>query len=95
MNCTCGVELRQFWIWRDANGTLHASQFRPTTGLEGSVMASTARDALVPVMAAGIPRHDVLDELDSSAGRQGRCSTTLTKTRSAPGSLKREPVTAQ
>lgn len=95
MNCTCGAQLRQFWIWRDANGSLHASHFRPTTGLERSVMASTARDALLPMSAAGTPRHDVVDESGVGIAWHGRCSATARLAASAPDSRQLEPVTAR
>lgn len=74
--CTCGVSLKQFWLWRDGNGSLHASHFRPSTGLERSVFAVTARDALLPLVGAGVPRHRVNDADDPALQWPGRCAAT-------------------
>lgn len=73
MACTCGAELRQFWIWCDAAGTRHASRFEPSVGWERTVLASTPRDALVPLGDSGVPRHRVVDADDASMSWDGRC----------------------
>lgn len=73
MNCTCGEALKQFWVWRDANGRLHASHFQPSAGLECSVFAITARDALLPLSGGGPPRHLVADARDATVTWLGRC----------------------
>lgn len=75
-NCICGADRKQFWLWRDGNGTLHASHFRPTNGLERSVFAATARDALLPVLGGGVPRHRVNDVDDPQVLWDGRCTAT-------------------
>jgi hypothetical protein len=74
--CTCGVSLKRFWLWRDGNGSLHASHFCPSVGLERSVFAVTARDALVPVLGTGVPRHRVNDAENPAIGWPGRCAVT-------------------
>ena len=74
--CTCGIERKQFWLWRDGNGDLHASHFCPSIGLERSVLAVTARDALLPILGRGTPRHSVSDLADPAAQWQGRCAVT-------------------
>jgi hypothetical protein len=68
--------LKQFWLWRDSNGSMHASHFRPTVGLERTVFAVTARDALLPVLGNGTPRHLVNDADDPSVQWAGRCAIT-------------------
>lgn len=73
-DCTCGAPRKQFWLWRDGNGTLHASHFRPTNGLVRSVLAVTARDALLPLLNSGHPRHRVTDADDPGADWLGRCT---------------------
>jgi hypothetical protein len=72
-SCDCGVARRQFWLWRDTNGTLHASAFRPTTGAIRSVFAANARDALLP-FDGGIPKHAVQDVDNPSVFWEGRCT---------------------
>jgi hypothetical protein len=74
--CTCGVARKQFWLWRDGNGGLHASHFPPSSGLERSVIAATARDALLPLLGTGVPRHGVHDAEDPSVHWPGRCAAT-------------------
>lgn len=72
-NCTCGSDRRQFWLWRDSNGELHASRFAPTTGAVRAVYATTARDALWAASNVRQPKHDVHDVDDSQAYWEGRC----------------------
>lgn len=74
MKCTCGINLRQFWVWRDGNDVLHASRFRPSSGLVRSVLAVTPRDALTPITGLGTPRHLVADAEVSAMTWRGRCS---------------------
>lgn len=71
--CACGAELKQFWLWRDGNGRLHASHFLPSVGLERAVMAASARDALLPI-SGGAPRHVVADVNDPALAWQGLCA---------------------
>ncbi|MGI8968453.1 MAG: hypothetical protein ACR2GA_05040 [Chloroflexota bacterium] len=75
--CSCGAPRRQFWIWEDVNGVLHASSFRPSAGVTDSVIAATARDALLPVVEKRAPKHQVHDAAHHSKGWEGRCSATL------------------
>ena len=72
-NCSCGVVRKQYWLWRDANGILHASGFEPSNGVEGSVIAVNARDALLPLVTDEPPKHDVTDVSSSDRIREGRC----------------------
>jgi hypothetical protein len=72
-SCGCGVERRQFWLWRDAHGTLHASAFPPTSGTVRSVFAVNARDALLP-LDGGVPKHAVQDADDPATSWDGRCT---------------------
>lgn len=76
--CACGATRRKFWVWRDANGVLHASGFQPSTGVVQAVIAATARDALLPVAERRAPKHQVHDADDRTKGWEGRCSTPLT-----------------
>ena len=71
-NCSCGAARRQFWVWRDANGVLHASSFKPTTGEVRALIASTARDALLP-LDGRTPKHLVEDAQDPAIRWEGRC----------------------
>lgn len=75
--CACGAARRTFWIWRDANDSLHASGFKPSSGIVRSVVAATARDALLPVVEQRAPKHQVHDADDRAVGWEGRCSTAL------------------
>jgi hypothetical protein len=67
-----------FWVWRDANEVLHASSFKPTSGEVEAVIASTARDALLP-LDGRVPKHLVEDANDPSKRWEGRCSQTLSQ----------------
>ena len=75
--CACGAPRRVFWIWRDSNDVLHASSFKPTTGIVRAVIAATARDALLPVVEQRAPKHQVHDAEDNKVGWEGRCQTVL------------------
>lgn len=72
-NCECGIDRRQFWLWRDSNGELHASRFAPTNGAVRSVYAATARDALWAASNGRQPKHDVQDVDDERQNWQGSC----------------------
>ena len=72
--CSCGATLRKFWLWRDVNGTLHASGFAPSAGSVRVVFAATARDALLPLTGGGVPKHAVSDVDDATARWDGRCA---------------------
>lgn len=72
--CSCGATRRRFWIWRDANEELHASSFKPTAGAVRCIIASTARDALLPILDGRVPKHDVQDADDSAILWEGRCA---------------------
>jgi hypothetical protein len=74
--CTCGAELRTFWLWQDAEGGLHASGYRPTAGTVRTVLAATARDALLPVDGR-MPKHGVWDVDNPNASWEGRCSVAV------------------
>jgi len=74
-NCSCGSTRRMFGVWRDGNEVLHASSFKPTAGEVRAVIASTARDALLP-LDGRMPKHDVQDVENPSIRWQGRCSQT-------------------
>lgn len=76
-NCPCGMNRRQFWLWRDSNGELHASRFAPTAGAVRSVYASTARDALWAVSSARQPKHQVTEVDADEQNWDGRCSPAL------------------
>jgi hypothetical protein len=76
-NCSCGASRRMFWVWRDSNDVLHASSFRPTSGSVQAVVASTARDALLPISDGRLPKHDVYDVDDPTVAWEGRCAQTL------------------
>ncbi len=78
--CACGVARRQFWVWRDSSDVLHASSFKPTSGAVQSVIASTARDALLPIAEHRAPKHQVHDGENPAIGWEGRCSTVLAAT---------------
>lgn len=71
--CTCGASWKQYWLWRDDAGVLHASSFQPTSGTERSVLATTVRDALLPLTNGGTPKHAVRDANDPSVLWEGRC----------------------
>ncbi len=74
--CSCGVTLKEFWLWRDDQSTPHASAFRPAIEPEVSYWAATARDALTPLSPGVIPKHDIR----SSAGANissGRCQSKV------------------
>jgi aminoglycoside/choline kinase family phosphotransferase len=73
-NCTCGVERRRFWLWRDANGALHASRFPPSNGAVRNVFASTAHDALLSQDGVRPPKHNVNDADDGLLLKDGRCA---------------------
>jgi hypothetical protein len=78
--CICGVDRRQFWLWSDTQGGIHASSFRPTSGAIRSVIAATARDALLPlspVSPGRLPKHRVEDAENPSLTWEGRCSASL------------------
>jgi hypothetical protein len=75
-NCSCGAARRIFWVWRDGNDVLHASSFKPTAGAVRAVIASTARDALLP-LDGRVPKHDVQDADDPTMKWEGRCSQTI------------------
>jgi hypothetical protein len=72
-SCTCGSDRRQFWLWRDSNGELHASRFAPTNGAVRSVYATTARDALWAASNGRQPKHNVHDVEDEGNYWEGRC----------------------
>ncbi|GAC1328840.1 MAG: hypothetical protein NVS2B16_34430 [Chloroflexota bacterium] len=74
-NCSCGMMRKQYWLWRDTNGILHASGFQPTSGVERSIWAVNARDALMPFLDEGPGKHDVTDVDDASVIWEGRCSS--------------------
>jgi hypothetical protein len=96
VKCACGVELKQFWIWQDANGIRHASHFEPTTGLERSVLAATSRDALLPITAGATPRHQVADADDLERVWPSRCSSDqVPAATTGLQSATREPATAR
>ena len=76
--CACGASRRKFWVWRDSNEVLHASGFEPSSGIVQTVIAATARDALLPVAERRAPKHQVHDADDRTKGWEGRCSTALT-----------------
>jgi hypothetical protein len=95
VDCTCGVELKQYWIWRDENGALHASHFPPTSGLERSVLAATAREALIPFTSASSPRHQVVDANDLSIGWGSRCASEPEAVTTSPESERREPASVR
>ena len=73
-SCSCGVERKTFWLWRDNDGVLHASGFRPSQGTVRAVLAATARDALLPMQDGAVPKHTVTDVDDSTIFWDGRCS---------------------
>ncbi len=75
--CKCGITLREFWVWRDSYDRLHASSFPPTVGLVRALLASTARDALLPVTENQAPKHDVRDLDDAGLTWEGRCATAI------------------
>lgn len=77
-SCACGIDRRQFWLWRDGNGELHASRFAPTNGVVRAVYASTARDALWAVSNGRQPKHDVHDVDDERQNWGGRCGEAVT-----------------
>lgn len=72
-NCNCGTGRRQFWLWVDSNGTPHASRFQPTMGTVRSVVAATARDALLTMTGGIAPKHTVYDVDDPNLQWVGRC----------------------
>lgn len=77
-NCTCGVDRRKFWLWRDSNGELHASRFAPTAGAVRAVYAATARDALWATSEGRHqPKHSVHDVDDASQHWEGRCGAAM------------------
>ena len=94
MECTCGAELRPFWIWRDGNGTLHASRFRPSVGFERGLLASSPRDALTAVLASSAPRHLVVAADDTAVRWSGRCSAPSELLTAAP-SVRLAPTSVQ
>jgi hypothetical protein len=76
--CRCGIPLREFWLWEDGNGILHASSFTPSRPAVRSVRAATSRDATVPFgFDPRLPKHDVRDTADPSQQWEGRCTVTL------------------
>lgn len=77
--CSCGVDRKQFWLWNDVNGVVHASHFPPSSGLVRSLIASTARDALLP-LGGGVPRHRVSDADDPRVQWDGRCAAAVAAT---------------
>lgn len=76
-NCTCGAKRRQFWLWRDTNGELHASAFMPTQNAELSVYATTVRDALLSQVDGQMPKHRVTDADNPARFWEGRCAVPL------------------
>ncbi len=76
-NCSCGIDRRKFWLWRDSNGELHASRFAPTNGAVRAVYATTARDALWAASDARQPKHDVHDIDGDRHYREGRCGAAI------------------
>jgi hypothetical protein len=77
-SCQCGAPRKKFWLWRDANGVLHASAFAPTTGTVGAVIAATARDALLPLTNGAMPKHVVQDADNPDVVWAGRCAVSAT-----------------
>jgi len=71
--CLCGTAWKQFWLWRDSTGALHASSFPPSNGIERTVLAATVRDALLPLTDGGTPKHAVRDASDPNILWEGRC----------------------
>lgn len=72
--CCCGQQRRRFWLWKDGSGGVHASRFEPTDGAFRTVLAATARDALLSFSGAPQPKHSVRDDQDPTAHWRGRCS---------------------
>jgi hypothetical protein len=72
-SCACGVARRKFWIWRDGNEALHASAFPPSNGVVQTMIAATARDALVAAESIRAPKHQVHDADTSLQIWDGRC----------------------
>ena len=76
--CSCGTQLKEFWIWRDGERTPHASAFRPEIQAEASVLAASPRDAVTPLNAEPQPKHDV-HSADDSRVWAGRCQAGVAK----------------
>lgn len=76
-NCSCGIRRKQYWLWRDTNGILHASGFEPSSGVERSIWAANAHDALLPFIEDGLPKHDVSDVDDANVVWEGRCAAVF------------------
>jgi hypothetical protein len=74
--CECGVARREFWLWRDAGGEMHASRFPPSNGGVRAVFAATARDALWSAVDGHTPKHDVTAVDDPTDVVKGRCVET-------------------
>jgi hypothetical protein len=75
-SCECGMDRKKFWLWRDSNGEMHASRFPPTQGAVGSVIAATARDALLSGTNGNKPKHYVRDADNPGLIWEGRCKAT-------------------
>jgi hypothetical protein len=75
--CFCGVTLRTFWVWEDANGVPHASAFKPSHGVARAVLASTSRDALLPIAGAKLSKHDVRSLDNPAQVWNGRCCANV------------------
>lgn len=71
--CPCGEKRRQFWLWQDKAGGMHASRFPPGTGAVRSVWAATARDALLVATQVAPPKHVVQDHDDAAQVWPGKC----------------------
>ncbi len=72
--CSCGVQLKPFWIWHDETMAPHASAFQPAIKSQGPFYAATPRDALLCVQTAA-PKHDVISPMDNQKW-EGRCRPT-------------------
>jgi len=73
-NCSCGVRRKQYWLWRDTHGILHEAGSHLGNSVERSIWAINARDALLPFIEDGPPKHDVSDVDDVNVVWEGRCA---------------------
>lgn len=73
--CSCGEARKQYWLWQDSHGILHASRFEPSSGVERSILAVNARDALMPFADGQTPKHDVTDVDNPQQVWEGRCGS--------------------